>query len=120
MKRTFLIAVLIATGLFILNCGGSGSTPLSLNVQPAAASAFTDFTNGTYQAVGLTATLSSGQMPTGLKWTTNIPCVAVGSSIGNTATVVCNFTCGGGPATATITATAQGLTGTSSVTCTWS
>ena len=91
----------------------------TLKVQPASASAFTDFANGTYQGAVLTATLSNGQVPTDLHWTTNVPCIATGNDLANTTTVICNFTCGGGTATATITATAQGLTGTSSVTRTW-
>ncbi len=117
MKRAFLaIAVLIAICSLVLSCGGGG---LSLAVEPASASIFTDYSNGTYQGVVLTATLSNGAVPTGLQWKTSQACVAVGNNTQNTTTVICNFTCGIGTMTATITASAQGLTGKSSVTCTW-
>jgi hypothetical protein len=93
---------------------------LSLGVQPASASAFTNLGNGSYQGVTLTATLSNGAVPASVQWKTSAACVAiVPQQTKNTNTVICNFTCGPGTATATISATAQGLTGTSSITCTW-
>jgi hypothetical protein len=110
--------VLIATCSLALSCGGgSMAQPLSLIVQPASASAFTNYATGYYQGATLTATLSNGAIPTGVQWKTSNACVAVNNNA-NTTTVICNFSCSGA-ATATITATAQGLTGTSSVTCTW-
>jgi hypothetical protein len=122
MKQTLSLVMLIAVGLFLLNCGGGtmGQPPLSLSVQPASATAFTDFASGTYQGALLTATLSNGAVLTSVTWKTSAACVAIDPTITkSTTTVICNFTCGPGTATATITATAQGLTGKSSVTCTW-
>ena len=76
MKRGFLtMSVLIAMGSLLLSCGGG---ELSLAVKPASASIFTDYTNGTYQGVELTAALSNGAVPTGLQWKTSQACVAVG------------------------------------------
>ena len=118
MKQTLSFVMLIGVGLFLLSCGG-GSMGQSLSVQPASATAFTNFATGFYQGVTLTATLSNGAVPASVTWKTSAPCVAIDPAITkNTTTVICNFTCGG-TATATITATAQGLTGKSSVTCTW-
>ena len=117
MKRAFLIVALLVTCSSVLSCGGEG--PLSLSVEPAFADASTNYQTGTYQSVVLTAILSNGEQPSGVQWTTSDPCVAVGNDIADTTTVVCNFTCPGPTATAVITATAQGQTGMSSVTCTW-
>jgi hypothetical protein len=113
MKRGFLLVITMA--VLAVSCGGQ----LSLNVQPPTASASTNYQTNTYQPVVLTAILSNGQTPIGLQWKSSDECVDVGNNVENIATVVCSFTCGAGTATATITATAQGLTGHSTVTCTW-
>jgi hypothetical protein len=119
VKRPSLaIFALVITCLTGLSCGGGSM--LSLSLQPAAASISTNYEQGTYSDVVLTATLSNGTVPTDVQWKTSVGCVAIDPTrTQNTNTVVCNFTCGPGTAKATITATAQGLTGTSSVTCTW-
>ena len=118
MKRVLIsVLALITTSLLILGCG-SGSGPQSLTVAPASANIWTNYETGQYHDVVLTATLSNGGMPADLQWTTSDACVAPGNYIQNTATIVCNFTCGGS-ATATIKATSQGLTGTASIHCTW-
>ena len=123
MLQCRAVKVIVPIGLLVLlaavslGCGGAGMP--SLTVQPATASGYTDYETGLYQAVVLTAKLSNGQMPSGLTWSTDHPCVAVGNPVQNTETVVCNFTCGTGTQTATITASSEGMTAHSTVTCTW-
>jgi hypothetical protein len=121
MKRILLgLALLFAASVSLLNCGSGNSSP-SLSVTPASASISTNFANGTYQGAELTAQLSNGATPTNVQWTTSAACVVVSpiTPSNTSANVVCNFTCGGGSLTATITATSGSLTGKSSVTCTW-
>lgn len=93
--------------------------PLVLSVSPASARASTDFSLNQFTPALLTATLSDGTIPTDIQWATTDACIAPGNNVQNTTTVVCNFTCGTGSATATITATAQGLTAAAKVACTW-
>jgi hypothetical protein len=100
-------------------CGGGGKAPLVLGVTPSSANIFVDFEAGTFSSATLTATLSDGTIPTDVQWTTSQGCVAISPNTNtNTVSVVGNRTCGG-VVTSTITATAQGLTGNSSVTCTF-
>src|SRR5882724_7928375 len=117
----WLAAIIVISCLLTVSCGGRGgmTAPLVLAVTPAVARASTDFSLNQFTPALLTATLSDGTIPTNIQWTTTNGCIAPGSNLQNTTTVVCNFTCGTGSATATITATAQGQTATSSVACTW-
>ena len=117
MTRAFLGILALTSICLLVSCGG-GSTPLSLSVQPATSDIFTSFEDGTYTSAVLTATLSNGTVPANIQWKTSNACIAPGDFLNNTATVVCNFTCGG-MGTATIRATAQGLSGTATVNCTW-
>jgi hypothetical protein len=122
MRRPLSVIAIIVAGVLASGCGsnGGGDLPLTLTVQPESASAYTDYTNSTYQGAVLSAVLSNGLAPTSVLWQTSDACVAVGNYIANTTTVICNFTCPKGTKTATITATAQTLTASSSVTCAWS
>lgn len=114
LGRSFLVLLAAAS----LSCGGGEEARLS--IEPASATAYTDYTNGFYQAVPLTAVLSNGQIPMGVQWKTTHGCVAINPDLhGETNTAVCNFTCPIGTLTADITATAQGKTGKSRITCTW-
>jgi hypothetical protein len=116
-SQILVLAALILALLSSLSCG-SNSQP-TLNVEPRVASAWTNYEDGTVKAVDLTATLSNGAVPTGVQWTTSDGCVAIDPSrTQDTNTVVCNFTCDGSR-TGVITATAQGISGTSTVSCTW-
>ncbi|MGO8796687.1 MAG: hypothetical protein ACLQLC_17830 [Candidatus Sulfotelmatobacter sp.] len=114
---------LIAACSLVLNCGGGSSGPLTLAVKPSVAAINTDVQTGQIQLVTLQAVLSSGQSPTDVQWSTSNSYVGVGGiETGNPTTtdVGCNIQgLPGWVITATITATAQGLTGTASVTCTW-
>lgn len=123
-RPSFLVIAVVLALLFLeLSCGGRGGTgsmTSQLVIQPAGASIFTNYALGTYQTAPLTALFTDGSVPTNVQWKTTNGCVAVDTQrTQNTNTVVCNFTCPGGVITATITATAQGSTGSSSVTCTW-
>ena len=103
MKQAWLaILTMVAMSLLVLSCGGgSMGRPSSLPLQLASASAFADFETGFYQGVPLTATLSNGAVPTGAQWKTSAGCVAIDPQrTQNTNTVICNFTCGPGTATA--------------------
>ena|ERR1039457_2557339 len=121
MKPTLAFATLITIGL-LMSCGGR-SSPLSLAVQPATASATYFGITGEFEDAILTATLSNGDAPTGLQWKTSDPsCIVIAGTNANSVDIACSAECANGDdefKTATITATAQGLTGTSSVSCTW-
>lgn len=122
MKRPLLgVALLTFVGSVMLNCGsGKNSVPVfALIVRPESASIWTNEKTNEYLNVALTAVLNNDQPPANVQWSTSDACVAPGGPVKNTTTVVCSFSCNKGPTTAIITATAQGLTGTSSVTCTW-
>src|ERR1700731_580036 len=116
LNAKWFSAIIIISCLLTVSCGGRGgmAAPLVLAVNPAAARASPDFTLQQFTPAVLTATLSDGTIPTNIQWTTTNGCIAPSSNLQNTTTVVCNFTCGTGSATATITATAQGLTGKAS------
>lgn len=123
MKRPLLaIVALIVASSFVLSCGG-GSGPLTLSVKPATASISTNLQTGQIELVTLQAVLSNGQSPTNVQWTTSNAYVGIGGIMtGNPTTTVagCNIQGEAGwVITATITAAAQGLTGTASVTCSW-
>jgi hypothetical protein len=121
MRHSLYVIAIIVASLPASGCGSNGGgEPLTLTVQPESASAYTNYTNSTYQSAVLSAVLSNGLAPNSVLWQTTDACVAVGNYIANTTTVVCNFTCPKGTRTGTITATAQTLTASSSVTCTWS
>ncbi len=122
MKRPLLgMAGLMLVGLLTLNCGsGKKSVPVfALIVRPESASIWTNERTNEYLDVVLAAVLNNDQPPATVQWTTTEACVAPGGFFDNTTTVICSFSCNRGPTTATITATAQGFTATSSVKCTW-
>jgi hypothetical protein len=117
LRLSTLLSILTVL-MFTLNCGSGTST--TLLVKPPTGNAETNFTDGTYTTLGLDAVFSDGKVPTSVKWETSAACVALDPN-NNTSShtfVACNFTCGG-KITATITATAEGKSGHSTVTCTW-
>lgn len=93
--------------------------PTSLLVSPSSASVFYNLQTGTLTNAQLTAVFNDGSVPSSVQWSSDQGCVEVGNGQ-STVVVACNGLCGTvntGYYAATITATAQGLSGTSSVNC---
>ena len=111
-QRSCALLALIVMISPALSCGGGGPQ-LSLTVIPPSAELTS--IGGDLEQETLKAVLSDGVMPSNVRWTTSDACVPVNQS----GVVVCNgpLTCAEGTIVATITATAQGLKGTSSITC---
>jgi hypothetical protein len=104
----------------VLSCGGGSSSENYLAILPASQTVTVNLEMLTIQSTPLQVSFNGTQIPIGsVAWTYSNRCVSVMTG----GYVACGFTCGstlagGGTSfTATITGTAEGATGTASITC---
>ena len=132
-KFLFVLFILsLSAFLTVFGCGGKSGSPNQLNsisISPSQLSLLYDYNGGFYQTgqLQVTGITNSGAhiTPTDVTRTSTQPCIPATPS-GADAFIVCNFTCPfQPPMTATMTATAPVLPGstqtvkaTASVTCT--
>lgn len=117
------IFVLALTSL--LSCGGGGSKSLSVTSDNGSTQMTLRNEVGLYQGITLSAKFSDGTTPSSVSWSSSVGCIGVrgpvsgpnGALYPNKADAVCGFTCPGGTYNGTITAAAEGLTGTIAVSC---
>jgi hypothetical protein len=115
--------IFVLTITLLLGCGG-GSRSLSISADGSTQLTL-DLATGLYHGVTLSAKFSDGTTPSSVSWSSSMGCIGVrgpvsgpgGVTYENEADAACNFTCGDGTYNGTITAGAQGLTGTIAVSC---
>ena len=122
-KRVSLGLIFVVTLASLLSCGGGGSRSLSVSSDDGS----TQMTLGTfgYHGITVSAKFSDGTTPSSVSWSSGSACIGIrgpveglnGVIYENKADAACNFNCGSGAYNGTITATAEGLTGTLPVSC---
>jgi hypothetical protein len=124
MARNFG-SIFVLTLTLLLGCGGGGGSK-SLSVSADGPTQLTlNLGTGFFHGVTLSAKFSDGTTPSSVSWSSSAGCIGVsgpvsgpgGVTFENEADAVCNFTCGDGTYNGTITAAAEGLTGTIGVSC---
>ena len=112
MKRSLYATAAVLALPVLVSCGGSS---LTLTVLPSATTLDVDTYGSGYSNfpyVQLQPRLSNGATPSGMQWTSSAACVPVNK----TGQVNCNVTCAG-VVTSTVTASANGVSGSATVTC---
>lgn len=91
-----------------------------LTVNPSQANLYTDLDTGAYTYTILQAKYTNGTYPASVAWKTTNACVSTGTGTSSEMEVLCNFSCGDGTISATVTATdPQGRSGSAFVSCSW-
>ena len=117
--------IFVLTLTSLLSCGGGGSKSLRVTSDDGSTQMTLRNDVGLYQGITLTAKFSDGTTPSSVSWSSSEGCIGVrgpvngpdGALSPNKASAVCGFTCPGGSYHGTITAAAEGLTGTIAVSC---
>lgn len=119
--------IFVLTLTSLLSCGGGGGGSKSLSVTSDDGSTQMTLNNpvGLYHGLTLSAKFNDRTTPSSVSWSSSVGCIGVrgpvsgpnGALYPNKADAVCGFTCPGGTYNGTITATAEGLTGTIAVSC---
>jgi uncharacterized protein YjdB len=125
MARNLASTTFVLILTLLIGCGGGSKSP-SLTVSADGSPQLTlDNGTGLYHGVTLSATFRDGTTPNSVSWTSSQQCIGVrgpvsgpgGVTYENEADAACNFGCGDGTYSGTITAMAEGLTGTIAVSC---
>lgn len=126
MERNLTLTLALTLTLtLLLGCGGgTKSRSLSISANPSSVVTL-DLGIGSYQGTTLSAIFSDGTTPSNVTWSATQGCIGVSGPVSgpggvtyqNEADAACNFGCGDGSSTSTITASAEGLTGMIALTC---
>lgn len=117
-------SIFVLTLTLLLGCGGGGSKSLSISADGSLPLTL-DLGTGFYHGVTLSAKFSDGTTPSSVSWSSSVGCIGVSGPVSgpggvtyeNEADAGCNFGCGDGTYNGTITAAAEGLTGTIAISC---
>lgn len=117
LQKSLLLIIGLAT-IATLGCGG-GEMGRTLTITPPAPSITTNNLSGKFGVVVLNAKFSDGTVPTNVHWSGGNECIPIDKTeVGSSNLAMCNLMCSG-TSSVIISATAEGVTGTSKVTCTW-
>ena len=119
-------SIFVLSLTLLLGCAGGGVGGKSLSISADNSLPLTlNLGTGFYHGATLSAKFSDGTTPGSVSWSSTVGCIGVSGPVSgpggviyqNEADAACNFTCGAGTYNGTITAAADGLTGTIAISC---